>query len=225
LTTDNSTETNILDKIEMIHCRYEDFLKLTVKQFDRAQLGNTFCLKNSSYSLKGLWGENEIRYINVVVEMCAYDKRPDYCLFKDEINIWIGSTGANFNICYIHYAVDLKIFTNPIKPFVDNVYSYFDSDKYIVGEYFITNSNVKLDCEIIFEDFREQSFSNLLKIQVNSLDFDDNDKKLMSLIIYSGNITDTFFRKYIKIAEIIASADGLYKIFQIVFEFIIVIFL
>jgi hypothetical protein len=46
------------------------------------------------------------------------------------------------------------------------------------------------------------------------------DKKLMSFQFYSSNIYNVYYRKYIKITEILASVGGLIKLFSTVFTFV-----
>jgi len=93
---ENKMETKILDTVELENCKYSHFPNLTPSQFDLAQLGNSLCLKTQNFKLKGFWGENEILYINLVVEMCDYDKNPNYCHSKNEKKQYLGKN-IDFN--------------------------------------------------------------------------------------------------------------------------------
>jgi hypothetical protein len=204
--------------VDLEKCEPRHYPIISEEFFTEAQLGNSFCPKQQNYTLEGFWGEKAVIYVKLAVEMCNYDEKPDYCYSHEKIKNFISEKGLNLNIFYLEYAVDVKYYTNPLRSYVGSFYKYFDTNKNKVGEYFLQTENLITDAGLVFEEIQKQNFFKLVEMQTDTLDFDPSSKQLMNFIVYSSNVYNKTFRKYVKAPEVLANLGGIIKILYLGFQ-------
>jgi len=208
-------------------CNYSDYPLITPQQFDAAQLQYTICPENFFFNLYGYWNENDLNYLEITVERCmnktnnntdsVYSRSEILCKTPHEIEAYISQTGANLNIFYIDSRVRINNNTNPIE-FLSSI-----NYKYIIPNYFkktvfkIQSQSIKTDNGFIFSETEDKKYFKMVEDFSDLRLIDPLDYKFLVFEIYSSNFSETFFRRYIKIPDILASLGGILKIFTIAF--------
>jgi hypothetical protein len=116
------------------------------------------------------------------------------------------------------YQVNVKNYSFPISSVSQNIYKYFDTDKYKILEYMIQKDQVFTDEGFLLTDINGVDFFKLDEFSIDTTNYDPSTRQLMSCFIYASNKSNLFYRKYIKISEIVASLGGLIKVFPLIFS-------
>jgi hypothetical protein len=209
------TNSTVLD---LIPCENRHFPYLTEEEFTQSTINQCKCLKDDNVSLVGYWSEVLFRFIHVTLSKCVNEPN---CASNEEIKSYIKNTGINLNIIYFSPFLENTNYIEPIKQSLTIKYLFaLLSQSKLVG-YGLEKDYLITDTGFIVEDKNATEFYSLNEIQtLDTLDIDEETGALVTFEIYSSNKYTNYYRKYIKIPEILASVGGLINVSIIVFGFI-----
>jgi len=211
------------DERQLKNCTYSDFHLISEKQFHDSQLKFTICPTYKNISLYGYWNEPKVTYLQISIEVCQ-NKTDNkiICNTTNEIKQYIAKKKANVNINFIDSRVVINNNTDPLEHLTKLNYKYFIPEFYKKTIYKIQTQKIFSDDGFIFSEIKNKTF---LKVVEESTDIllPDNDE-LLSFEIYSSNISDSYYRSYIKVQDLIASLGGILKVFMMTFLYLNTIF-
>lgn len=229
-------------EIPLKACEYSDFPNITHKEFEYAQLSFTFCPKDFNFNLKGYWNEEILSFLQISIERCknttilieniSAEKNLTnlninqilICKSNEQIGNYISSTTANLNIYYIDTKVMINNNNKPIEHMTKASY------KYLIPEYSkktifqIQHHSVNTDDGFIFESTNEQMFFKMVEDFTDLSMISNELEQFIVFEIYSSNNQQIYFRRYVKVSDILASMGGMLKVFSILFFYLNIIF-
>jgi hypothetical protein len=123
------------------------------------------------------------------------------------------------NIYYVDAVVDLRSFSNPIKNFITNIYKGYDTNVYKYCEYSLVYNTINTDANFLLKSYDlSETFTTLKSLSCDTIEYNNDTKDILSLYIYSSNLSYEYNRKYIKVPDIIASVGGLMQVFYLCFN-------
>jgi len=201
-------------------CIPTDFPMINEKAFYGASLPFFFCPVVKDLFVEGYWSERIVSFLSVSVKKCNYDKNPNFCKTKEEIDNFIIERSMNFNIITIENVLSVVNYENPITPTLLISYKFLHTKNSKITNFMIQKNNLLTDFGFFIETFEQIDFLKISELQTEVLDFDENIKEMMQMNIYSSNKSESYFRKYIKITDILASLGGLIKVTIMIFSFL-----
>jgi len=142
----------------------------------------------------------------------------DYnCKTDDEIEYFISKSGVNLNLFYVSTKVSISNNTHPIEQVTGSSYKYLLFDVFKKSVFKIQKQYISTDNGLIFSTEEKIDFSKIVDEQTDSRLVDSDNPQILAFDIFSSNISDIYFRRYIKLPDIIASLGGLWKIFYMSF--------
>lgn len=207
-------------------CEYSDFPIIKKSLFDDAQLSLTLCPKEHiSFNLFGSWHENKLKFIQISVEKCKNSTNSDIlCKTNDEIKKYIGNLTVNLNLYYSDTKVLINNNTNPVEYLTASRFKYVVSEYYKEIVYTIQTHNIYTDNGFLFSTAEETNFFKLVEDFTDFRQISESYLQLLVFEIYSSNISQSYYRRYLKIPDIIASMGGILKVFSLTFLYLNTIF-
>lgn len=212
-----------LTEHETKFCDYYDFPNIKKKLFDDAQLSLTLCPKEDdvSFNLYGSCNENKIKFIQISIEMCKNSTYNDViCKSNEEIKKFLGNLTINLNLYYRDTKVLINNNTHPVEYLTASRYKYIISEYYKEIVYKIQTQNIYTDNGLVFSTEEENNFYKLVEDFADFRQISDNYFQLLVFEIYSSNISQSYYRRYIKIPDVIAFMGGILKIFYVSFLYL-----
>jgi hypothetical protein len=127
---------------------------------------------------------------------------PDY-----EIDAFL-SGGSFFSAFYVDNYVNLDFYEEPNVSFVTNYVQAITKGMTKANHLKVKNTNIYTDSGIILEDISQQQFHQVDNI---ANDIISSTEYLLALYIDTTKMTDNYFRKYVKLQDLIANIGGLIK--------------
>lgn len=206
--------------IEFEKCTIEHFPSISIQEFNSASLNGFFCIKPSVIYVEGYWTQDILSYLSFRVSKCNYDLYPNFCVEKNRIDDYISANSVNFNILTIESILSVGNYEKPIKPTVYISYKFLHSQSQKITNYLIQNNYLITDNGFFSNACEETKFPKIVELQTDLLKIDEKSKEMIQMNIYSSNKSEKYFRKYIKISDILASVGGLMKVFITLFYFL-----
>jgi hypothetical protein len=116
--------------------------------------------------------------------------------------------------------ISLTSYNNPIIPIFSTYYRFLHPEMIKITNIVLQMNSLFTDSAIISSENKEEQFNKMIELQSDMTTFDKNSKRLSNINFYSSNRSDLYYRKYIKITEIIASVGRLIEVMMIVCTFI-----
>jgi len=230
LTYDLNPETGIYDLTKknehpVKFCNYSNFPLISQELFNDAQLAFTLCPFNNNFNLYGYWNEANLKYLQISIESCKNKTGSEIiCKRPDEIKQYIADTGTNLNIFYVDSRVVINNNTDPVEYLSTMKYKYVIPEYYKKTTFKIQTQNILTDNGFIFGDTENIEFLKMVEEFTDIRIIDPFQNQFLAFEIYSSNISDTYFRRYIKVPDIIASLGGILKVFTMAFLYLNTIF-
>jgi len=120
----------------------------------------------------------------------------------------------------INHFVTLSNPDNPISTLISLSYKFLDPKMQKITNFFIQRQKLFTDFSFIFPIFEEKNFNYLNELQTDFLKGNENDKKLFEINFYSSNMSKNYYRKYIKVFDIISYLGGITKLLSIIFSYL-----
>jgi len=181
-------------------CNYSDYPLLNPQQFEGAQLAYTLCPLNNNFNLYGYWNEPELHYLQISIERCKNTTDSDIvCKTPKEIEEFIAQTGTNLNIFFIDFRVRINNNTDPLESLSTMQYKYVIPDYYKKTNYRIQTQNIQTDNGFVFTENDQTQFFRMVEEFTDIRVIDPEDYQFLSFEIYSSNISETYYRRYIKV--------------------------
>lgn len=146
------------------------------------------------------------------------------CKNNQEIHKYVAEKGVNLNIYFIETKVAINNNTNPIEFSTSSSYKYPIPEYYKKSIYKIESHNILTDNGIIFNSDESIQFYKMIEEFTDIRHIDENDIIFLSMEIYSSNVSQTYYRRYVKVPDIIASLGGILKVFNLAFLYLNTIF-
>jgi hypothetical protein len=208
-------------KIDLRRCNYSDFPTITKEKFDFSGFKSFYCLSglDDSLMIKGSWNENEISMITFNLNMCDYDRNSS-CKSKKEISDFVKENFISATIYYLDSILDVNNFTSPLRLIPNNVFTTLVPELSKNINFFVGEDQLVSDEGIFAEHLTYQNFLNMKYNALDSFTFNEKDKNLFSLSIYSYNVSTITFRNYLSITDILARVGGFMSIFSFAFKYL-----
>jgi hypothetical protein len=203
-------------KLKFIKCEPEHYPTLTQEEFD-SFLSSSFCPEKQNFTLQGYWSEDILSYVSARVLMCDLQANKSECKSKDEIVKFIQKESLNLNIQYLDNQVNVKNYNSPVSYFPTTNVKYFNSDKSNIINWMVQREQMVTDKGMIFTFEETHQFLRVVETQSQVSDYTDSYPMLFAINFYPYNKYEIFYRKYIKLTEILASLGGLIKLFSAAF--------
>jgi len=198
-------------------CVPSDFPMINEKAFHAASLSGYVCPVSKDLFVQGYWSEKIVSFLSLSVKKCDYDLNPNFCATQEEIDKFIKERYININIITIENVLSVANYENPINPTLLILYKFLHTKNSKITNFMIQNNHLLTDFGFFIEAFEQKDFLKITELQTDVLEYDENVKEMMQMNIYSSNKSETYFRKYIKVTDILASLGGLIKVTIIIF--------
>lgn len=95
------------------------------------------------------------------------------------------------------------------------------SDLFKNTELLLQNNILKTDQAFFSSYYKNLQFTKLIEQQTDVMKIYENTKEVAQINIYSSNRSEVYYRKYVKVSDIIASFGGQIKVFMVIFSLLI----
>lgn len=226
------TISSVEEEVKLETCSYEHFPQITKEDFDSALLSTFFCpTLDFNFSLEGYWSTSYLSYLSLVVSKCNNEtlsknkfknktKKEEYCISSDEIDAFISYNSINVKISTLNTILTLSNFDKPFSPYASLVYKFLHSKNTKITNFLVQTQKLFTDVGFFFEENFGQYFLKLVELQTDTQEIDKAKNQFMRLNIYSSNISDHYYRKYVKIYDILANLGGFMKLLMMLFGWI-----
>jgi len=210
-----------LTEIEIRKCKKDDFPMITLDAFNGAGLDGFYCPVNlNDIFLQGSFTSSSLDSISFTAKKCDFKNHPEKCGTKEEIDNFIAVNLLNYNVFFIENYISIGDYSKPLKPVIINKYKFFQSNNLKITNFFLQENYLKTDSAIFSTKYDDLLYGKLVEDPTDWINFDENDGTLAMFNIHSSNISQYYYRKYIKLSDILASVGGLIKVSIIFFSFI-----
>jgi len=142
------------------------------------------------------------------------------CKSDKEIKNFILKSNAKLNLYYIKTKVLINNNKNPIDYTIGTTFKYLLFDGYKRTDFYLQQDYISTDNGMISSSIDKKGFLKLVDDQTDLRNADIEDYQIIAFNFFSSNVSQTYFRRYIKIHEILASVGGFLKILTIIFMFL-----
>jgi hypothetical protein len=147
-------------------------------------------------------------FVVTLVHTCKNSTRNNNsCAPPSEIDKFI-SDGSFLSVFYIDNYVNLNFFDAPHVSFVNNFVQAISKGMSKANHMKVKNTNIYTDSGVILEDIQEKHFHQVEDISIDILSPSDN---LLLLYFETTRMSDNYYRKYVKLQDLIANIGGLIK--------------
>jgi len=217
----NGTFKKTITEIDLERCKEKHFPTLTKIEFENANIDGFYCPKNySEIFLEGSFISSNLTSLSFIAKKCDFQKYPQKCGTKQEINKFIAQKVLNYNLFFIENYISIGDYSNPLKPLVVNNWKFFQSNNLKITNFNVQENFLKTDIAFFSSQYNEKKFAKLVEEPTDWIDYNEKDGRLAMFNFHSSNISQQYYRKYIKISDILASVGGLIKISILFFTFI-----
>jgi hypothetical protein len=208
-------------ELELEPCQYYHFPNVTKDDFIGAGLPSFKCAKNDSIPVFGYFSENKCNNIRIKLSMCSSGN----CVSEKEILDYMKIRKINLNLIYLSPFLINSNFSQPVQNSINLQYFFAQTTMAKAIQFGLEQNTLVTDSGSLFEQSGSQNFLKLTLLKsLDSIDIDDTNKDLIIMDIYSSNMANTYYRKYIKIPDILATIGGLMSVFFTVFGIINIVF-
>lgn len=208
-------------EIELVKCTKSHFPTVSQEDYYNAALNEYFCPKDySEIFVEGSWISSSLTTLGFVVTKCDFKNNPEKCGTNEEIDRLISDNGLNYNIYYVEDYISVVDYSNPIQPKIINKFKFLDSQTFKITNLYLQQNFLKTDIAIFSNNYEAIQFAKLVESPTDWINFDENSRRLAIMTIYTSNISQIYFRKYIKLSDILAAVGGLIKVFFLFFKLI-----
>lgn len=178
---------------------------------------NHICLSNANQdssldlSIYGSTSLNQLQYLQIEFSKCTTDSN---CKSQSEIDTKLN--GSVLLIKYIESIVDFRKFQNFLTQVLkeEKIYLFPTLTKSVDLE--ILKVEMKTDTGYMLESFESIEFFEKLSINANKISESADNTKLGILNVLPAYKTETYYRKYYKVQNLLAEMGGLAKSFLII---------
>jgi len=142
------------------------------------------------------------------------------CMSKEFIDNYVSQKLININVMSLNHIVTLANPDQSISTSVSLSYKFLDTNIKKITNFFIEPHKLLSDFSFIFPNYEETNFNYLKELQTDFMKENENDKKLFEINFYSSNMSKFYYRKYIKVFDIISYLGGITKFLTIIFTYL-----
>jgi len=146
------------------------------------------------------------------------------CHSTEQMRNYISNTSTNLNIYYIDTKVMINNNEKPIEYLTKSSYKYLIPDYSKKTIFEIQPHTVNTDDGFIFESTNKVSFLKMIEDFTDISMISNELEQLIVFEIYSSNNSLIYFRRYVKVSDILASMGGMLKVFSVVFFYLNIVF-
>jgi len=128
------------------------------------------------------------------------------------------------NIFFVDSRVVINNNTHPVEYLTTTQYKYVIPEYYKKTTYKIQTQNILTDNGFVFSDSGNVEFFKMVEEFTDIRLIDPIQYQFLVFEIFSSNISDIYYRRYIKVPDIIASLGGILKVFTMTFLYLNTIF-
>ena len=218
----NEGETKVeVNQIEMVKCTREHFPGINNETLESNRFNLLLCPPLGHNSrIKGFFSESEMRYVQFRVKMCNYEDPTQGCGSREEIIEFIEKNQIHFKLFYFNNFPILNNNDNPIGSSMEYYYNFLNPDFNFLIVDNVQKNYISTDNGFFLKDVKESIFLTLYRATSHMLKVDLSEKILIDYHLFATNKSELFYRKYVKVTEIMASVGGLLKLLMMVFSII-----
>jgi hypothetical protein len=158
-----------------------------------------------------LFIQNDWAVINskwVYLEISKCDRTHQKCAKEEEIEKVLSGADINVQVYYIDNYLDLNDYSKPNKLFFSTQTTAISSGFLKLNNMRIKNTYIKTDDGMVIENNNDQE---IYQVESMKNDILVHNTKLYGLNLENPRVKDQFYRKYVKIQDLIASIGGTIK--------------
>ncbi|CAD8072949.1 unnamed protein product [Paramecium primaurelia] len=182
------------------------------EQFDDQDLSNTYCLDWSKVDSLALFGTDdapEYQYINVSFSVCQNGSKPGVvCADSETIQRVLNRNYIHFQLT--SYIVNLRDFTQPLIPKVEDIYTTISAKVTKDVEIFMQPITTITDFGYFQKELRKDTTIRYF-YDKEIIDF-NTDTSLANVVIRLSDTEQVSYRIYPKVQDVLAAAGGLWQI-------------
>jgi hypothetical protein len=169
-------------------------------------LNGTINENDNVYALND-FGNVPSNFVVTLVHSCKNSTLKQTCAPQSEIDSFI-STGSFLSVFYVDNYVNLNFYDTPNVNFVNTFVQAISKGMSKANHMKVKKTSVYTDSGVILEDMNEIHFQQVESIQVDILSPSDN---MLVLYFEATKMSDNYYRKYVKLQDLIANIGGLIK--------------
>jgi hypothetical protein len=203
--------------LETRNCLQEDFPTYTLENFKKYNLQLYTCLKSPELTVAGYYTERYVQFIELDISLCDYDKKPDFCWDKEKMTNHIDVSKISVNLYYNSPFLQTNNYENPITTALSKGNKYINTDSFVNVRFYIQINYLFIDTGYIGTNVEETSFMQMGETSTDLIKYSPIDKMLMKFSILSSNTSTFYYRKYVKLVDLIANLGGVLKVLTFTF--------
>jgi hypothetical protein len=221
ISENRSTNKTIQQSITMVKCSETDRYKtnyLNVTSFMTLTQTDYWCLPDDfTDTINGQQGTSQFAFLSVVINFCDSTAANNTCYSVSEVQSL--HPKIVLQIITLDHYIDPKQYDNPITPLFNLDLNLVDTKAQRSDFIWLKNTEVITDAGWIMESpSMERTF------QIGSKQFTYaplSTNTIAQMDIAMDSLKDVYYRKYLKLQDVIASAGGFIKMIMLVSQFII----
>jgi hypothetical protein len=189
-------------------------------EFSHQPLSSLYCVDPSTFQnifIGGNWGQEFFNYLQIRIQTCQNSTDSNVtCKTPEEIDNVL--SGGYFVVNLIDSLFEPKNYTNPQKHFRRDTFTTMSNKFYKEVTYYLKNIDYNTDRGVLVEDLSTEKYLQL-DYDKELYDFRSNlNGVILDCVFRMSNKKDIYFRKYIKIQDVLAQVGGLIKAIIIVVQ-------
>ncbi len=192
------------------------------KLYKKKKLYNYYCPRfDTNYFLWGNWEENSIGHMQIGVRKCNPKTEKHFnitCVSNEEFTKFVQNNYIYFESHYTRSVISPKNYEKPSIPKIQFREEVASSNRRLINNYYLHNSNFESDIGWVFEELKNEKFINFHEANTNNKDF--NFGILTENPFYASNIRKNYHRIYLKVPELIANVGGILSLYMPLVEFV-----
>ncbi len=219
-TYSNSKKTEKIKDLDVIKCN-ENRFEIIPEYFNKLDLNNLYCLKNSSFEIEGEYQSEIFKYLYFKFSICKNTtENNNTCESIEKIQSilsggYIGMFMSDKNIIPNNFSI-------PSQTYGKNLFTTFSYKQYVDYWIYFKQLEVYTDTGYFFKSTHKNLFIAFDKAE-NNIDYRENDAFALIGLRQSYK-REVYERSYIKIQEAAANAGGIVKIVTLLFDLFVSFF-
>ena len=216
----NGKKNQLFKELEVIKCSKYKF-KLLPEYFEKLDIENLYCLKNSTFEIEGEFQSNYFRYLYFKFSICKNStENNNTCESEEKIKSIL--SGGYIGVFMTDKSVNPNQFSSPYQIYGKNVFTTFSYKQFVDFWIYFKTLEVQTDTGYFFKTINKNSFFSFEKSE-NNIDYRDNDA--FAFVGLRQSFTKEIYqRTYSKFQEAAANAGGIVKIITLIGELIVYFF-
>jgi hypothetical protein len=208
---------------EMKKCKETEFPGLETKNL--LSKGVKFAICPQNFSTEIYRSSNEVRHIEILISLCEFEENPE-CKNRFQVENFLNETRPSFILSFPDSDLILQNYTIPLYNYLNSLQHFILPGFIKIQDLLLSNNYIETDQGLFFESTYKEKFIKIKPMPVNlglpllSSKINFRGNHLLKINFFTNHSSTSYYRKYIRIPEILAYVGGLIKVFLIVINLI-----